>query len=237
MNQAHDATTPLRTEDELVLEHLGLARRLAARYASRGVELDDLVQVANLALIKAARGFKPERGAFPPFATATILGEIKKHFRDSSWTVRPPRRIQELQAQIVSATADHWQQHAAQPTVAWLSTALDVAAGDVREAQAADGCFHPGSLDQPVRGETTTIGELVPDSGDDPFAAVDALATVAPLIQSLPAEDRDLLSMRYVDELTQQQIADRTGVSQMQVSRRLKRVIDTLRAATDPISA
>ena len=106
MNQAHDATTPLRTEDELVLEHLGLARRLAARYASRGVELDDLVQVANLALIKAARGFKPERGAFPPFATATILGEIKKHFRDSSWTVRPPRRIQELQAQIVSATAD-----------------------------------------------------------------------------------------------------------------------------------
>src|SRR5688572_30817420 len=130
--------------DSLVHEHLQLARHLALQFSGRGVELEELVQVANLALVKAAHGFDQERGAFAPYATATIRGDIKKFFRDHAWSVRPPRRVQELQAAITAATRTSVDHH----DVNELASDLDVEPEDVIEALSARGCFRSESTDR-----------------------------------------------------------------------------------------
>lgn len=246
MNAASDVTTTslladrvdargrrlVEIEAEIVRLHLPLATALAHRYLDRGADRDDLVQVASLALVKAMRGFDPDKGAFPAFATATILGEIKRHFRDVCWTVKLPRRLQELQVDITRASAEHWQQHSSAPTSDYLATTLGVDAAEVREAQAASGCFTASSLDLPMAaGSTLSFGDLVVDESDDQYAHVDDVTTVGSVVGGLDADQRELLHLRFYEHLTQQQIADRTGVSQMQVSRRLKRLLSDLRAA------
>lgn len=224
-------------EDQIIRRHLSLARALAHRYLDRGADRDDLVQVANLALVKAMRGFDPAKGVFVPFATATILGELKRHFRDHCWTVRLPRRLQELQVDISRASARYWQDHSAAPTSAQLAEELEVDESEVREAQAASGCYSAASLDVSLRDDAQTVGDLIVDTSHDDFDHVDDLASVAGAVRALDDAQRELIGLRFFEDLTQQQIADRSGVSQMQVSRRLSRVINDLRGAMGPAAA
>ena len=216
-------------EDEVVRRHLGLARHLAGRYAGRGVDREDLVQVANFALVKAIRGFNHDRGEFVPFATVTILGEIKKYFRDHGWGVRPPRRIQQLQADISAASERifHAKGRAAEPAEIAEETGADLA--DVTEAMAARGCFSPTSLDQPVRDGGQPLGETL-RWDESTYDFIDDWVTVGPLCEQLGTDERELLRLRFVEDRTQQEIADLVGVSQMQVSRRLSKLLGQLRA-------
>ena len=212
------------TMESLVHEHLPMARHLALHFRGRGVELEELEQVANLALVKAAHGFDSERGAFAPYAAATIRGDIKKFFRDHAWSVRPPRRIQELQAAITAATDADTAPH----DVDDLASDLDVEREDVVEALSARGCFRSESTDRPVGESGLTIGDTLPCTDTD-LELVDEWVTFCRLCRELSADERDLLRMRFVEDLTQQEIADRLGISQMQVSRRLRAVLDGMR--------
>lgn len=212
-----------RAENEVVERHLGLARSLAARYANRGQDIEDLRQVAQLGLVKAVRRFDPERGDFVGYAVPTILGELKRYFRDEGWTIRPPRRIQEMLPDIVEATARHQQQDAHEPTTAEIAADLGVPESEVREALTARSGFAPVSLDErdsdPV------------DSAHEAYEMVESLATLSPACRDLSPRDRKLLWLRFFCEMSQQQIADELGVSQMQVSRLLRRLLDDLRTA------
>ncbi len=224
-----DAQERSLIEEELVARYLGLATNLAGRYAGRGADRDDLVQVASFALVKAIRGFDHGKGEFMPFATVTILGEIKKYFRDYCWGVRPPRRIQQLQADIAAATERGMQHDARIPDDGDLARALSADVSDIREAQAARSCFSPSSLDQPVRAGGRPLGEsLTTDESD--YELVEEWVTIAPLCRQLDDAERELLRLRFLEDKTQQEIAAIVGVSQMQVSRRLAKVLDTLRS-------
>ena len=223
-------------EDEVVRRHLGLARHLAGRYAGRGVDRDDLVQVANFALVKAIRGFHHDRGEFVPFATVTILGEIKKYFRDHCWGVRPPRRIQQMQADITAASERRLQNDSRTPLVADIARDIDASESDVREAMAARGCFSPTSLDQPVRDGGQPLGETL-SWDESAYSFIDDWVTVGPLCEQLGDDERELLRLRFVEDRTQQEIADLVGVSQMQVSRRLAKLLEKLREKAVVIDA
>ncbi|MFZ0140925.1 MAG: sigma-70 family RNA polymerase sigma factor [Aeromicrobium sp.] len=217
--------SPILTSfDELVLEHLPLARHHALQYRGRGVELEELVQVANLALVKAAHGFDANRGAFAPYAAATIRGDIKKYFRDHAWSVRPPRRVQELQAAITAATDAAAGHH----DIDELASDLDVEPEDVVEALSARGCFRSESTDRETGSSGLTIGETLASTDSD-LELVEEWVTFCALSRELTRDERELLRMRFVDDLTQQEIADQLGVSQMQVSRRLRKVLETMR--------
>ncbi|TXL60939.1 sigma-70 family RNA polymerase sigma factor [Aeromicrobium terrae] len=228
MASATDISPPTTQDaDDLVVEHLDLARRLALRYARRGVETDDLVQVANLALVKAARNYDAGTGDFAPYAAATIRGHLKRHFRDHAWMVRPPRRVQELQAAITAEAAQPGQ-----ADVGELAESFDVAPEAVTEALAARGCFACESLDRPVGADGPSLGERLGD-GDPGYDAIDESVTLRGLLEDCSCDEKDLLHMRFVEECTQQEIADRLGISQMQVSRRLRRLLDTMRERAD----
>lgn len=222
-----------RAEDDAVETHLGLAHGLGRRYRGRGVSDDDLDQVAGLALVKAARRFDAGRGSFGAYAVPTILGELRRHFRDRAWTVRPPRRLQEVQAAInagrdeLRATGDH------EPTSAELARHLDLPLADVREAGAVHGAYAPRSLDAPAPGADRPFGEGL-GAPDTDLAHVERLQAVAPAIRSLDLEDRTLLHHRYVEDRTQADIGRELGISQMQVSRRLTAVVGRVRAAMGP---
>ena len=218
---SHDAET-------LVLDHLGLANRCARSFGGRGVEDDDLEQVARLALVKAAHGYNARRGAFAPFATATMRGELKRHFRDRAWAVRPPRRIQDLQARIRAEHAGD----ITEANVRSIAHKIDADVASVREAAAAQGCFNPESVD--AAREAFGHEPSVTDHG---FDQVDAALTLSSLYQDLNDHDRRLLAWRFVEECSQQEIADRIGVSQMQVSRHLKKVLERLRASAEARAA
>ncbi|MEJ7634798.1 sigma-70 family RNA polymerase sigma factor [Aeromicrobium sp.] len=229
---AHAAEAAERTllEDEIVRRHLGLAHHLAGRYSGRGADRDDLIQVACFALVKAIRGFNHDRGEFVPFATVTILGEIKKYFRDYCWGVRPPRRIQQMQADISSATERCLQADSHQPAVDTIAREIDASADEIREAMAARSCFSPTSLDQPVRDSGRPLGETIAVDGSD-YEFIDDWVTVGPLCRDLDDDERELLRLRFVEDKTQQEIAEIVGVSQMQISRRLSKLLARLRSS------
>jgi RNA polymerase sigma-B factor len=215
-------------EDEIVRLYLGLAQRLAGRYVGRGADREDLIQVANFALVKAIRGFDHDKGEFVPFATVTILGEIKKYFRDVCWGVRPPRRIQQLQAGISKATERRLQEDARTPNDVDLAEDLDTEVSEVREALAARSCFSPASLDQPAHADGRAPGESL-SVDESAFDFIENWVTIGPLCEKLDEDQRELLRLRFVEDKTQQEIADLIGVSQMQVSRRLSALLQTLR--------
>ena len=207
-------------DDRIIRDHLGLAERLSRSFSGRGVDRDDLEQVARLALVKAARGYDEHRGAFAPFAAATIRGELKRYFRDVAWDVRPPRRIQELQAQI-SVEREKSPQTAEDPR--HLAVRLDADVHDVREALAARGCF---TCDSTEAAEAAGHPFGRPDPRLD---RVEEWVTFTDLCRRLDHADRQLLHWRFVQELTQRQIGELLGISQMQVSRRLAALLDRLR--------
>jgi len=214
--------------DEIVTLHMGVARSIAVRYRDRGVALDDLVQVAYLGLTKAARGFDPEHGGtFLAYAVPTITGEVRRYFRDHAWQVRPPRRIQELQAEISRVRADAMRAGNASPTVNELVAKLDADADTVIEALGADGCFQPAALDMP-NDEGHTLADVL-GMDDAACRELDTHLMLAPAIRRLGDRDRHVLGLRFFQDWTQEQIARDIGVTQMQVSRILTRILATLR--------
>ncbi len=214
--------------DTVVLLNLGLADGIASRYLGRGIERDDLIQVARLGLVKAVRRYRPALGqSFAGFAAPTISGEIKRHFRDTGWMVRPPRRLQELGARLRDAEKDLEQQLHRRPTPLEIATALGVEETQVRAAREASSSFHAVSLDTPVTTEHRP--DLAVDSADDPFTALDETEWLSAALRDLGERERTVLRLRFVESLTQSEIAEHIGVSQMQVSRILRSTLGRLR--------
>jgi len=228
--QADSDVERKRLQDEVVVLNMGVARAIAARYRDRGIGKDDLMQAAYVGLVKAAQGFDPsfERD-FLSYAVPTITGEVKRYFRDHGWTVRPPRRVQELQAQISRVSSDLSQELHRSPRPSEVAQALGVEVDAVIEALAADGCFTPASLDVPVGEDgSTSLGELL--GGDDgDMGRAEARILLAPAVRQLPPRDRRILELRFFHGWTQEQIAGDIGVTQMQVSRLLARILSDLR--------
>jgi RNA polymerase sigma-B factor len=226
-----------RIIDEVVTLNLGVASAIAGRYRARGIAREDLHQVACLALVKAAHGYDAQVGSdFLSYAVPTIQGEIKRHFRDQGWMIRPPRRIQELQARITAAEADLSQRMGRSPRPSELAAHLGESCDDVTEALATAGCFAPSSLDRPAGDDTTTtVSDLIggEDHGKD---AAEARVMLAPAITQLSERDRRILLLRFFRGWTQQEIAEEIGVTQMQVSRLLTRIMSDLRKVLEPDS-
>lgn len=228
VRNSHLQAVPTDSEDDVLRRYAPMARRLASRMTVAGAEFEDLLQVANLALIKAFRAFDHERGEFPPFAHATISGELKKYLRDYCWSVRPPRRVQELQAQVRTVAADVTQRagRAAQPSE--LARELGTTVGAVSEALTAGTCMFPTSLDQPPSSGARPLSDVLAD-GEDAYEYVESQVTVAQLCAGLSEQDQELIRLRFYDGLSQREMAMRLGISQMQVCRRLNRLLGMLR--------
>lgn len=216
--------------EEVVLINRGVAEAVASRYRSRGIAQDDLVQVAYEGLTKAVMRFDPGlRNDLLTYAVPTIRGELQRYFRDQGWTVRPPRRVQELQWRVNHAISDLGQELGREPTDDEVMAHLDIDAAEYREAIEAFGCFQPTSLDLPVGQESpTTLGALIPDEDRERDAA-DARVALAPVVRRLSERDRRILYLRFFEDRTQEEIGADLGVTQMQVSRLLTRILKSLR--------
>ena len=221
--------------DQLVEAHLGLAEYLARRFGNRGEPLDDLVQVASVGLLKAVDRFDPQRGVeFSTYATHTIVGELKRHFRDKGWAVRAPRRMQELYLRLGKIISTLSQDLGRSPTIPELAAEAQVSEEEVLEALEAGQAYRFASLDAPSPGEDDgdTLGAHM---GSDDAGLVDAehRAALSPLISQLPPREQRILHYRFFEGLTQSEIASRLGISQMHVSRLLARSLAQLRAAAE----
>ena len=224
------ATKDTQLRERLIQENLPLASHLAHRFAHRGEPMDDLKQVASLALVNAVDRFDPGRDvAFAAFATRTIVGELKRHFRDKGWTVRPPRRIQELCLELNRSIEALTHDLGRSPTVPELAAATDASEADVIEALDAAESYWVASLDAPTV-DGGTVGSHV-GGADLGLEAVERRASLSPHLEQLPARERQILQLRFVDGLTQTEIAEHVGLSQMHVSRLLKASLASLRAA------
>lgn len=235
LRRAHDATDERerhRLIDEVVVLNMPVARSIAQGFRNKGLGDDDLEQVAYMALTRAAHSFDASRGRdFLAYAVPTIRGELKKHFRDAGWVVRPPRRIQELQGRIQCARAELTQRHGRSPRPGEIAAELGEDLDHVVEALAADGCFLPSSLDRPAGDENgPTLGESLTEESTE-LSAAEARVLLAPLIGRLSARDRRILDLRFFRDATQQEIADDIGVTQMHVSRLLGRILESMHDA------
>ena len=226
-----------RIEDEIAVAHLDLVDTLAARIVGASREIRDVRQVGCVGLVKAVRRFEPDRGVpFVPFAVPTIGGEIKRHLRDNGWFVRPPRGVQELRAEALRATTELGQSIGREPTMAELARHLGRSVPDVVQALAADSSLRPASLDAPVAADDATpFGQTLPVI-DDAFDRVDLALTLRAAVSALDARDQRIVELRFVHHRTQSEIAREIGVTQMQVSRILARILDTLRGRLDDLS-
>ena len=219
--------------DQLVTEHLGLAHQLARRFVNRGEALDDLVQVASVALIKSVDRFDPDRGVeFSTFATRTIIGELKRHFRDKGWAVRAPRRIQELYLELGHVISSLSQELGRSPTVTELASATGASEEAVLEALEAGQGYRASSIDAGAEGQPEGLSGRL-GSEDSRFDGVDDRSVLAPALARLPEREQTILRLRFVDGLTQSEIASQIGVSQMHVSRLLTASLVKLRQAFD----
>ncbi len=222
--------------EQVVQRFLPLARQLARRYAGAGEPLEDLVQVASLGLVKAVDRFDPAREvAFSSFAVPTILGELKRHFRDKGWSVRVPRDLQELALRLDRTQEDLGRELGRAPTTAEVAKRLSVSEEDILEAREAAHAYRAVSLDRP-RTDDDEGGPAVADAmgGDDPgFRRAEDAATVDQLLRVLAPREREVLRLRFSEDLTQQEIGDRIGVSQMHVSRLIRQAITRLGEAAD----
>jgi RNA polymerase sigma-B factor len=231
---------PRRTaaRDEVVTMHLPLAGFLARRFRDRGESLEDLEQVATVGLIKAVDRFDLDRGVeFSTFATPTMVGEIKRHFRDKGWAIRVPRRLQELRIAISRATAELSQTTGHSPTVAELAEHLGVSEDDILEGLESAQAYATLSLDASASDGDDAGSSLADTLGahDPSMAEVEARETLNPLLASLPARERRIVEMRFYENMTQSQIAAHVGVSQMHVSRLLAKSLASMRAQADPV--
>ncbi|HEX3541750.1 MAG TPA: SigB/SigF/SigG family RNA polymerase sigma factor [Acidimicrobiales bacterium] len=218
--------------DELVGAHIGLAEYLARRFANRGEPLDDLIQVASMGLVKAVDRFDPERGVeFSTYATHTIVGELKRHFRDKGWAVRAPRRMQELYLRLTKVIGVLGQTLGHSPTIAELAAEVQVSEEEVLEALEAGQAYRFASLDAPS-GEAESPSYATYLGDDDPgMADAERRALLAPLLQRLAPREQLIVHLRFFQGMTQSEIANHLGISQMHVSRLLAKSLGHLRAA------
>jgi RNA polymerase sigma-B factor len=223
-----------RLRDSLVEEHVGLAEYLARRFADRGESFDDLRQVALVGLLKAVERFEPDRGLrFSTFATPTIVGELKRHFRDRGWALRVPRRIQELHLQLVKVVGTLSQELGRSPTPEEIARRTGTRVEDVLEAMEAGGVYRLASLDAALANEERTSLDLSARLGEDEpeFEGVEQREELADLLSNLPPRERRIVYLRFFDGLTQSEIATEVGISQMHVSRLLTKSLESLRSA------
>jgi RNA polymerase sigma-B factor len=226
------------TRAEIIEAHLGLAEYLARRFTNRGEPLDDLVQVASLGLVKAVERFDPTRGLeFTTFATPTILGELKRHFRDKGWAVRVPRRVQELHLRVSRVVDDLSTELGRSATIQEIATRSGTTEDEVVEAIDAGSAYRSASLDAGRDDDSGPPGLLATLGDDDPeLEGAERRAALEPLLASLAPRERAILYLRFYEGLTQSEIAPRLGISQMHVSRLLTRSLAQLRqrAGDDP---
>ena len=220
-----------RARDALVEQHLPLVEHLARRFRNRGEPYDDLVQVATIGLIKSVDRFDLERGVeFSTYATPTIVGEIKRHFRDKGWAVRVPRRLQELRLALASATSELSQRNGKSPTVAELAAHLKLSEEEILEGLESANAYSAISLDTPDSGDddapaiADTLGQF-----DDALEGVEYRESLKPMLERLPAREKKILMLRFFKNMTQSEIAAEIGISQMHVSRLLARTLAQLR--------
>jgi RNA polymerase sigma-B factor len=221
---------------EVMERFLPLARQLARRYARPNESIDDLFQVASIGLLKAVERFDPQRGyAFSTFAVPTIVGELKRYFRDAGWAVHVPRPIQDRIVQINRAMGELSRSFGRSPTTSEVAAAIGASVEEVVEAMEAAQAFESVSLETPRGGEegeggsyAETVGE--PDEG---YELVEYTATIEPTMAAMPPRDRLILRLRFEEDLTQSEIADRLGISQMHVSRIIRRALTRLRTVAE----
>jgi RNA polymerase sigma-B factor len=217
--------------DEVVLINRGVAEAVAARYRGRGVPPEDLQQAAYEGLVKAVHKFDPDvRPDLLTYAVPTIRGEVQRWFRDQSWMVRPPRRIQELQWRI-SRSIDHLSQELGRPpSDGEVSHDVGCSTEELDEAVQGFGCFQPPSLDLPVGESGTPMGELLGTDDEREMDLVETREALAPVVEKLSERDRRILYLRFIEDQSQSEIGEELGVTQMQVSRLLERIFRSMRA-------
>ena len=217
--------------DQLVTGYLPVAQHIARRFAHRGEPLDDLIQVATVGLINAVDRFEPDRGSdFFSFAVPTISGEVRRHFRDQGWSMRVPRRLKDLHVSINAAIGELSQSLGRAPRPSELAEKLGLPTNEVLEGLAAGQAYRGSSLDEILSGDQsgTTLGDLLGEA-DAELERVDYQQSLEPLLAELPERERTIVMLRFFGNLTQTQIADRVGVSQMHVSRLLAQTLVRLR--------
>jgi RNA polymerase sigma-B factor len=221
-----------RARAELVERFLPLARQLARRYHRGEEPLDDLVQVASLGLVKAIDRFEPARGlAFSSFAVPTIVGELKRHFRDRTWAVRPPRDLQELSLRVDRAITDLSRGGQRAPSVPELARVLRVDEEAILEAMEARGANRAASFQAPLAGDdgADTLGDVL-GVDEDGFGRAEDRATLTRLMATITHREREVLRLRFAEDMTQAEIGSVLGISQMQVSRLIRQSIARMRA-------
>ncbi len=220
-----------RARDELVEMHLPLVEYLARRFRNRGEPLEDLVQVATIGLLKSVDRFDLERGVeFSTYATPTIVGEVKRYFRDKGWAIRVPRRLQELKLALTKATSELSQRNGRSPTVAEIAVHLGLTEEEVLEGMESANAYSTVSLDAPDGGDDDS--PAVADSlgvNDESLEGVEYRESIKPLLAQLAPRERKILILRFFGGMTQSQIAAEVGISQMHVSRLLSRTLVQLR--------
>jgi RNA polymerase sigma-B factor len=214
-----------RLVDEVITRNLPVARAVALRYRDRGVALDDLVQVACTGLVRAADRFDSDQAEdFLTYAIPTIRGELKRYFRDQSWTIRPPRRVQEVQALVQRSGGELGLTDRSRQ----LADRLGLTEHEVDAALTAQGCFTPTSLDEPSRNGGAALSDVLASEEAD-FESVEARIMVRALVRELEPRDRLIMYLRFFENRTQREIGDEIGVTQMQVSRLIARIMTTMR--------
>jgi len=229
-DMAEDDPARARLRDDLVEAHLPLVEYLARRFRNRGEPLDDLIQVATIGLIKSVDRFDLERAVeFSTYATPTIVGEIKRHFRDKGWAIRVPRRLQELKLSLTKATSELSQKNGRSPTVAELAKHLEMTEEEILEGLESANAYSAVSLDAPDGGDDDS--PAVADSLgiiDESLEGVEYRESLKPLLEKLPPREKRILLLRFFGNMTQSQIASELGISQMHVSRLLARTLAEL---------
>ncbi len=227
-----DAETAAATREQLIALHLPLVGHCARRFQGRGEPLDDLVQVGTVGLIKAVDRFDSGRGVeFSTYATPTILGEIKRYFRDKGWAIRVPRRLQEMRLAIGTATSDLAQELGRSPTPREVAERIGSSIEEVLEGLESANAYSTISLDagDGEDGDGSVLGSL--GEQDKALEHIEIRESVRPLLEQLPARERQILTMRFFGNMTQSQIAAEIGISQMHVSRLLARTLEQLRSS------
>jgi RNA polymerase sigma-B factor len=230
------ATTPAghpsraQLRDSAIEAWLPLARHLANRYSGRGEPTDDLIQTATVGLIKAVDKFDPHRGVdFAGYAIPTIIGEIKRHFRDRTWSVRVPRRLQELRLAITEANSTLTHTLGRSPTVADIATHLTLTEEDILEGLEGARAYNATSLSTPISADgTTELGDTLGDT-DHEYELAETRVALGPALATLDEREQKILTLRFYGNLTQSQIAEQIGISQMHVSRLLTKALTKLR--------
>ncbi|MGH3585908.1 MAG: SigB/SigF/SigG family RNA polymerase sigma factor [Pseudonocardia sp.] len=227
MRPGHPRRAELRSE--LVTGYLPVVQHIARRFAGRGEPVDDLEQAGTVGLLNAVDRFEPDRGIdFLSYAVPTITGEIRRHFRDRTWSMRVPRRLKDMQSAINGAIGPLAQELGRAPRPSEIAARLGIAAEDVVEGLDAQHAYRSSSLDELVAGADTPLTDTL-GCADAELDKVEYRETLAPLLDDLPERERTILLLRFFGNLTQTQIADRVGISQMHVSRLLAQTVAQLR--------